>query len=103
MFWQFKRAFDVSVSLPALPVVAMSAFWLLLLKPRLNRGPLFFTRRRMGRLEVDRVTPLGYWMRRLRIDELPQVINVLRGKMSLIGLRPDCIECARDDTESMPA
>jgi lipopolysaccharide/colanic/teichoic acid biosynthesis glycosyltransferase len=42
-------------------------------------------------------------MRRLRIDELPQVINVLRGKMSLIGLRPDYIEYARDDTESMPA
>jgi lipopolysaccharide/colanic/teichoic acid biosynthesis glycosyltransferase len=54
-------------------------------------------------VEVDRITPLGYWMRRLRIDELPQVINVLRGKMSLIGLRPDYIEYARDDTESMPA
>lgn len=123
-----KRLIDIVLSLALLPILAVTALALLLLNPWHNQGSLFFVQKRMGRgcrafyaykfrtmreagntqrsaecpLEVDRITPLGAVLRQTRLDELPQVLNVLRGEMSLIGPRPDCYEHAEHFMRSVP-
>jgi lipopolysaccharide/colanic/teichoic acid biosynthesis glycosyltransferase len=109
-----KRAFDVVAALIGLilllPVFAIVALWIKLD----SSGPVFFQQSRVGKhgvlfrilkfrtMMVDaeakgqitvgvdpRVTRIGHVIRRLKIDELPQLVNVLRGEMSLVGPRPE--------------
>jgi undecaprenyl phosphate N,N'-diacetylbacillosamine 1-phosphate transferase len=109
-----KRLIDVSASLVVLALFAPVGVLVALAIRVTSPGPIFFRQKRVGRglrtfdvlkfrtmTHVDRsvpqgpligkaegVTPVGYWLRRLKIDELPQVLHVLRGEMSLVGPRP---------------
>ena len=50
----------------------------------------------------DRITPIGHFIRAVRIDELPQLINILKGEMSFIGPRPERPEIIAQYVEEMP-
>jgi lipopolysaccharide/colanic/teichoic acid biosynthesis glycosyltransferase len=113
-----KRAFDVAVALLALVVLLPLLVLVALSIKLDSRGPVLFVQRRVGRggrlfrlykfrtmhrgapllvgedgaivkQRVDpRVTRLGRILRRLSLDEAPQLVNVLRGEMSVVGPRP---------------
>ena len=115
--WQFalKRAFDVSFSLLALVVLAVPMAIIALLVKFSSPGPVFFRQERIGlggrpfriikfrSMVADaerhgpqlsstsdpRITPIGKFLRRARLDELPQFWNVLKGEMSMVGPRPE--------------
>jgi sugar transferase (PEP-CTERM system associated) len=111
-----KRAFDIVVSLALLALVAPLLVVVALLVKLDSRGPVLYRQERVGyrgrhftilkfrsmRADAERdtgpqwaargdprVTRVGAVIRKLRIDELPQILNVLRGDMSFVGPRPE--------------
>lgn len=57
---------------------------------------------RLANADDDRITPVGHVIRRLHIDELPQLLNIIKGDMSFVGPRPERPEIARIYRESIP-
>ena len=118
-----KRIFDITVSLFVL--ILLSPLWIIVavLIKATSKGPVFFLQDRPGykkkifkiykfrtmrmgsekmikgqevMKDDPRVTTIGKFLRRTKIDELPQVINVLKHDMSLIGPRPERIASLAD-------
>lgn len=125
-----KRSLDVAVSAAGLlvgaPVMALIALGVRLTSP----GPVFYHQRRVGlrghiftvhkfrsmRQDAEagtgavwasptgdaRVTPIGRFLRKTRLDELPQLWNILRGEMSFVGPRPERPEFVTELTRVIP-
>ena len=110
-----KRVFDVSASLLGLVILSPLLVLVAILVKRSSPGPIVHRARRVGvqgRLftlykfrsmvanadrqgagitaqDDPRITPIGRVLRRTKLDELPQLINVIKGDMSLVGPRPE--------------
>jgi Undecaprenyl-phosphate glucose phosphotransferase len=113
-----KRAEDVALSLALLVFISPVMLGIAVGIRLTSKGPIFFRQRRLGYnnrvIEIlkfrsmythlsdanaaqqalrgdKRVTPIGAWLRRTSLDELPQLLNVLKGDMSLVGPRPHAL------------
>jgi len=112
-----KRIMDVALAALVLVLAAPLMLTIALAVKRSSPGPILFKQRRYGldgeeiivykfrtmtvaedgarvvqaKRDDDRITPLGRFLRRHSLDELPQLINVLQGRMSLVGPRPHAV------------
>lgn len=124
-----KRAFDIAGAVLAMPVLLLLLPWVALAIKLNSPGPIFYRQIRAGRAgrkfwilkfrtmsadaEQDgkarwcadndpRITAVGAILRKTRIDELPQFINVLKGDMSLVGPRPERPEIEQHLDDQLP-
>jgi exopolysaccharide biosynthesis polyprenyl glycosylphosphotransferase len=125
----FKRILDIALSvvgfIVALPIMLIVALAIKLY----DGGPVFYKQKRLtingkefyvykfrsmiidaekdgvARLacdDDDRITPVGAFIRKVRLDELPQIINIIKGDMSVVGPRPERPELTEQYKKDMP-
>lgn len=119
-----KRLFDIAISFPLFLFSLIFVYPFVFLAIKLeDRGPIFFSQLRVGKYgkpfavykvrsmenlptnevkETKKITHVGSFIRKTRIDELPQLWNVLRGDLSLIGPRPETPALVKEYTETVP-
>ena len=125
-----SRLLDLTVAIVMLAVLAVPMLLVALLVKLTSRGPALYRQQRIGlagrpfviykfrtmglNAEVEtgpiwakrgdpRCTLLGHWLRRWCVDELPQLINVLKGEMSLVGPRPERPYFVKEFSRKIPS
>ena len=125
-FW--KRTMDIVLSLIGLAIVAPFMLVTAVIIKLTDGGSVFYTQERLTRdgkvfkilkfrsmrsdseeagarlamKDDDRVTPIGKFIRRIHFDEIPQILNILKGDMSIVGPRPEREEIQRQYEELIP-
>jgi len=110
-----KRFTDLCIAVPVLIVLSPFMVVIALVVLFSGKGGILYRQKRVGRYNSDftmfkfrtmftgaeagglltvggrdpRVTPVGYWLRKYKLDELPQLFNVVAGQMSIVGPRPE--------------
>jgi lipopolysaccharide/colanic/teichoic acid biosynthesis glycosyltransferase len=128
LYASVKRILDLVISFLAAPFVLVLVLALAVVIKLDSPGPVFFVQPRVGQGERvfrmikfrsmrktddaiearfaaagdDRVTKVGRFLRRTRLDELPQIWNVLKGDMSLVGPRPEQLGFVREFEKEIP-
>lgn len=126
----FKRLFDILVSLLLLIILSPLLIIVAIIIHATDKGPVFYKQTRLtkggkefkiikfrsmlvdaekdgvARLSTgekdDRITPIGHFIRKCRIDEIPQLLNIIRGDMSIVGPRPERPEIAKQYEKTLP-
>lgn len=124
-----KRLFDIVISFIGL-ILTLPCFAVIAVLIKItDKGPVFYSQERLtehgkvfriykfrtmiqnaecqtgamrASIQDDRILPIGVFLRRMRLDELPQLLNILKGEMSLVGPRPERPELAREIEKEIP-
>ena len=122
-----KRAIDLACALAGGVVLVVALPFVLIGNLVANRGPLWFHQERVGQRGIPfrilkfrtmapgavdisgwtsnddpRITPFGKLLRRTHVDELPQVVNIFRGELAVVGPRPEQVGYARQLEAALP-